>query len=885
MMRLRILGSRVMGFIMKRHRDAELSQEIETHLESLTDDYVRRGMSVDEARSAARREFGGVDQITEIHRDQRSITLFDALAQDIKYTLRQLRKAPGFAAAVVVTLALGIGANTAIFSVVNAVFLQPLPYRDPDRLVFAWGQIFDQTTAVTAPDFVDWTVESRTLDLAAFTSRGADVNLTGLGDPLRLIGSRISANYFDVLGVRPILGRTFRPDEDREGQQKVTILSDGLWREQFGADRQILGKTASLNSEPHTIVGVMPASVGLTPNSPRLWMPLALTTRELSAPGSRFLRVIGRLRPGVSREEADAELNTIARALQLKRPQSNRATLARLVPVREQLVGDVRPTLLVLVGIVALVLLTACANVANLLLARAGARARELAIRSAIGAGRSRLARQLLTESVVLAMMGAAAGLVVAFWATQALVAYLPASTPGLSSARIDGRTLAFTLGLALTTGLLFGLAPGLQMTRAQPHASLKEGGRDGADGDGSNRLRAALVVCEVAASLVLLISAGLLLRSFWQLLAVDPGFHPPRVLAWRLAPAQGRYNTPEQLAAFYRHVSERVAAVPGVSSVSLVSDLPLDNPGTNLVVYPEGRPRATSPADMQFVFYRMVSGDYFGALGIPLLRGRTLTDVDRAGRTRVAVINETTAKRVWPGDDPIGKRISLDDSVEMPAEVVGVVGDVRHFGLERPPQSELFVPIDQAPATLWGWRDRTLTVIVRTNETPAQLFPHLRAAVQAVDAGLPLFRIMTVDQVMDESMAPRRVYTTLVALFALLAATLATVGLYGVMAYSVSQRTHEIGVRMALGASSRSILAIFVGDGLRMTLLGLALGVAIALIATRLLASRLFGVTSSDPLTFFGVGALLMLVAVAASYIPARRASRVDPLVALRCE
>jgi predicted permease len=881
---LRLLISRIVALFTKRRRDAELNDEIQAHLESLTDENVKRGLSIDQARAAARREFGGVDQIREIHRDLRGLPVLDDMAQDVRYALRHLQKNPGFAATVVLTLALGIGANTAIFSVVNAVLLQPLPYRDPDRLVFAWGRILDQTTAVTAPDFVDWTAASRTLDLAAMTGRGADVNLTGVGDPLRITGARISANYFDVLGVRPTFGRTFLREEDQEGHQQVAILSEGLWREHFGGDRQILGKTISLNGDPHTIVGVMPASVALTPNSPRLWIPLALTKRELSAPGSRYLRVIGRLNPGVSRDEADAELNTIARAIQVKRPRSNQATLARLVPVREQLVGDVRPTLFILVAIVALVLLTACANVANLLLARAGGRARELAIRTAIGAARGRLARQLLTESIVLAMLGGAAGLLVAFWATSALAAYLPASTPGLGSARIDGTSLAFTAGLAIVTGLLFGLAPGLHMTRGQSHAPLKEGRRGGADGAGSRWLRTSLVVYEVAVSLVLLISAGLLVRSFWQLLAVDPGFHPPRVLAWRLAPAQS-YTTTDQLARFYRQVRERVAAVPGVSVVSLVSELPLDNPGTNLVVFPEGRPRATSPADMQFVFYRMVGGEYFRALGIPLLRGRTLTDADRAGATRVAVINEATANRLWPGEDPIGKRINLDDGVEMATEVVGVVGDVRHFGLERPPQSELFVPIDQAPLTLWGWRDRMLTVIVQTNERPAQLVPQLRAAVQAVDAGVPLFRIMTVDQVMDESVSPRRVYTILVALFAVLAAALAAVGLYGVMTYTVSQRTHELGVRLALGATPRSILGLVVGDGLRLTLIGLVMGTGVALLATRLLASQLFGVTSNDPLTFGGVAVLMMLTALAACYVPARRASRVDPLVALRCE
>jgi putative ABC transport system permease protein len=806
----------------------------------------------------------------------------DTLLQDLRYGARALLRSPGFTAVAVMTLALGVGANTAIFSVVHGVLLRPLPYREPDRLVLAWETRGPRRAAVTAPDFVDWKAQNQVFETLA--ARDAiTANLTGAQEPERAEGRRVTADYFPMLGARPEHGRLFTADEARAGANRVVLLSHSLWQRRFGADPGLIGRPLRLDGEPHQVLGVMPAGVGLPGATEEFWVPLVIGPEELRQTGNHHLVLVGRLRPGVSQERAEAEMKAIARRLEPVRPHSNTGVSAALVPLREGLVGDVRAPLLLLLGAVGFVVLIACGNVANLLLARAAGRQREIAVRASLGASRSRVVRQLLVESLLLALVGGLAGVMVGGWGIDALVRTLPAEVPRASDIRLDAAVLGFTLLLSLATGILFGLVPAIRASRLDLTASLKEGART-MGGVAHARLRAGLTVSQVALALVLLVGAGLLVKSFVRVQEVKAGFDPAKVLTFRVALPEARYAGPQQVAAFYRDLLERTRGIPGVTAAGAVSHLPLDEPGATISFWVEGRPRP-APDQTDTTRYRAASAEYFRAMSVPVLLGRGLDERDREGAPRAGVINQTMARRSFAGQDPIGQRLTLDDDAKEPLEIVGVVGDVRHFGLDAEPQPELYMAYAQAPPAFWNWHDRSLNVVLRTSGDPAEVAPAVGAVVRAADADLPVMALRPMTQVMADSLATRRVYMRLLTLFAALALVLAAVGIYGVLSYAVARRTGEVGLRMALGATRRDVLGLVVGEGLRLTGAGIAIGLLAALGLTRILSALLFEVSPTDPLTFAAVAVVLGAVAILASYLPAQRATRVDPLVALRYE
>lgn len=804
----------------------------------------------------------------------------DTLFQDLRYAIRQLVRNRGFTVVAVLTLTLGIGANTAIFSVIRGVLLRPLPFPEPDRLMLAVGVIGGQRAGVTAADFIDWRAGSRTLDLAAMTTYNA--NLTGIAEPERVTAARVTANYFAVLGVRPLLGRVFTRDEEPEGGSHVVVLTEGFWRNRLGGDSSALGRTLTLDDVPYTIVGVMGAGTEGLGNGENLWVPLVLRREEIAATGARFLDVVARLHPGVRPERATEELQTTAAHLKEVRPWSNKDVSPALVPMAEVVVGDSRRPLLLLFGAVGLVLLIACANVANLLLVRATARGRESAIRTALGAGPSRLIRQLLTESVLLALLGAAGGLLLAAWGTGLLVQALPAGTPRLDQVRLDGMVLVFTLVVATATGIVFGLAPALRATRRDLVSELTEAAR-GSGGPRRRRLGAALIVGEIAVALVLLVSAGLLLRSFAAVTRVDPGFDAEHVTAVRIALPGGRYGSPAQSVLFYQSLIARAREVPAVQAAAVASSVPFGGAGYSYSIVIEGRPAPARREDTPTIFPRAISAGYFHAMGIRLREGREFESSDRTGAMRVGIINETAARRFFPGESPLGRRFTPDDDGGV-LQVVGVVSDVRAFGLSSEPRPELFLPIEQASRNHWEWTGRAMSLIVRAG-TDAPLDAPLRDAVWSLDRSLPIYSIWTVRDLMARSVAPRRLFMLLIAGFAAVALVLAAIGIYGVMTFAVSQRTRELGIRVALGAVRQDVFRLVVGRAMALTGLGLAIGVAGAIAATRLLTQSLYGVRPTDPTTYVAIAALMCVVTFLASYLPARRAARVDPMIALRNE
>ncbi len=804
----------------------------------------------------------------------------DTLLQDIRYAVRMLIKKPGFTVVVVAALALGIGANTAIFSIVNSILLRPLPYRDPARLAMIWmdnkRMNVDQDIH-SYPNYVDYRDQNQVFESMAAYS-GISLNLVGVGEPERILGAATTASLFEVLGVDPQLGRVFTVEEEQIGQDKVAILSYGLWQRRFGGDPNILGQQILVSDVSRTVIGVMPPSFKYPHKDAEIWVPLAVSDNARQARGSFAYYAIGRLKPGVSIEQARVEMSSIASNLANQYPGLEGYGV-NLVPLHEQVTGKVRPALLVLLGTVAFVLLIACANVANLLLARAAGREREIAIRTALGANRARLIRQLLTESTLMGLAGGAAGLLIAKWGLSALIALSPEDIPRLDQIGIDGRVLGFTVLVSLLTGLVFGLVPALQASKPDLNESLKESGRSSTAGVERRRARSALVVVEVALSLVLLIGAGLMVKSFSRLQKVDLGFNPDRLVSMNIQLSRTKYQGPAG-AQFFRQLIDRVEAMPGVESAGAISAIFIDAlpNSTNFTV--EGKPPVPASEQIETPV-DVVTPSYFRTMGIALLRGRELTEQDGLESQQVAVINDTFARRFWPGEDPIGRRFKFGDTdSDAPwMTIVGVVGDMRRTGLDVDVRCETFLPYSQRRFV--GF----LSLVVRAKSDPRVIATAVRDQVWGIDPSQPVSHIRTMDQLLEGMMAQRRLNMVLFALFGGVALVLAAVGVYGVISYSVTQRTHEIGIRMALGAGSADVLRLIIANGMTLVLIGVAIGLIAAFALTRLMTTLLFGVSATDPATFAAISGILSGVALAACFVPALRAIKVDPMVALRYE
>ena len=809
----------------------------------------------------------------------------DVLWKDLVYSLRMLLKRPSLTAVAIMAIALAIGANTAIFSVVNSVILQPLPYENPQQLVNLATEQRDQALdgrgSFSIPDYLDIQQSSKTLAHVGIY-QGTGTIITEGGDPERLLGAAVNADYFPALGVKPILGRTFTRDEDKPGAPSVVLISHGLWQRRYGGDPNIIGREINLGGKT-TVVGVLPAGFEfpISDDTQDFWEPIFsavwMTEGTRQERANRFVSTIGRMKPGVTVEQAKADLDLLSRQVEQQSPQSNTNIIFNVVSMHEDITKDYRAALFVMLGAVGLVLLIACANVANLLLARAAARQKEVAIRMALGASRKRIVSQLLTESLLLSFAGGVLGLLLASWGMDLLVAYGPADVPRLRDVSLDRYVLFFTLFVSLMTAVLFGLAPALQASRPDPGNTLKQDGR-GLTHGGRNRMRSALIVTEVALSLMLLVGAGLLINSFWRLLRTEAGFDPRGVLAVDIPLSRAKYSTDEQRAAAFEQLIGRMKTLPGVRDVSVVSNVPLTDLDVELSFTIEGRP-PYKPGEEWAADYTVAGSDYFRTMNIGLLRGRVFTNQDTANSPEVMVVSDAFAKTFFPNEDPIGRRIVFDGNDKTAREIVGVVADIKRNGLDNDVEPELYVSHLQRP-------ERRLNLVIRTESGDAsQLSPTVRAEVKAFDPNQIIWRVRTLEELVGTSVAPRRFNMLLLGIFASVALALAAIGLYGVMSYSVSWRTHEIGIRMALGAKGADVLRLVVRQGMSMTLIGLALGLLGAFLLSRVMVGLLYGVSATDPLTFAGVSIVLLAVAFLACLIPARRATRVNPIVALRTE
>ncbi|HEU4508115.1 MAG TPA: ABC transporter permease [Pyrinomonadaceae bacterium] len=869
--------------IDRRRAEKELDEEIRAHLEFEIEENVAAGMSREEARYAALRAFGNVALSQEDSRSVWGFRTIEMLWQDLRYGLRMLARNRGFTVVAVIALAVGIGANSAIFSVVNTVLLRPLPYTDPDRLVMVWEEGTPDgfpINSASAANYIDWRDQNQVFTDAAVIGR-VTFNLTGAGEPERLDGRRVSANLFPLLGVQPHVGRTFSAEEDGPGANRVVMLSHALWQRRFGAQPDIVGKHLTLSGETYEVVGVMPPQFQFPSRNDQLWVPIAFTPQQAANRGNNSFEVLARLKPGVTREQAEAEMDAIAARLQQQYPDVVKSKGCVVIPLHEQLVGDIKPALLILLGAVGFVLLVACANVANLLLARAAARHKEIALRLALGARRGRIVRQLMTESLLLSAMGGVVGLLLAIAGVSLLKTFIPDNTSQVTAVNVDANVLAFTLGVSLLTGLIFGLAPALQASRFNLNEALKEGGRDSSAGGHGSHIRSLLVIAEVAVSLVLLIGAGLLIHSFVRLRSVDPGFRTDNLLTMRIALPKLKYPDHATRTAFHDELLRRVTAVPGVRSAAVTNWIPLTLQGDTFGVTVEGRPDPGAQ-NMPDVVTRVVSFDYLNTMGIQLLRGRPFDhQQDKVDSPPVAIISETTARRLWPDEDPLGKRLKAGgaDSDEPWIAVIGVAEDVRQFQLTAEPRLQMYLPSVQPAFFVPGH------LVVRTDIDPMSLAGAVRQAVWEIDKDQPVSDVRSMDEIFAESIAHQRFSMLMLGVFAAVAMLLGTVGIYGVVSYTVAQRTHEIGVRMALGAGTGNVLSLIVGHALKLTLIGVLVGLPVAFVLSRLTESLLFGVTPTDPATFVAIPLMLIAAAALASYLPARRATRIDPVIALRYE
>ncbi|MCA1578332.1 MAG: ABC transporter permease [Acidobacteria bacterium] len=809
----------------------------------------------------------------------------DFVWKNLVYSLRMLLKRPSLTCVAVIAIALGIGANTAIFSVVNRVLLQPLPYEEPQQLINIAteqrNQALDGQGMFSVPDFLDLQQSAKTLEHVAFYQNSGTMITEG-GDPERVLGASVTADYFSVLRVKPVLGRVFTRDEDKPGAPAVVVLSHALWQRRFGGDADIIGREIDLGGKT-TVIGILPAGFQfpIRDEPQDFWEPIfsaSFMTKEIREErANRFLPVIGRLRQGATLEQVKAEIDLLSRQIEQQSPESNTNVIFNAVSMHENITREYRTALLVMLGAVGLVLLIACANVANLLLARAVARQKEVAIRMALGASRSRIVGQLLTESLLLSLAGGVLGLLLSSWGMQLLVAYGPANVPRLRDVGIDRYVLFFTVLVSMLTGVLFGLVPALQASRPDPGNTLKQDGR-GLTHARSSRMRGALIVSEVALSLMLLVGAGLLINSFWRLLRTDAGFDPQNVLALDIPLGRAKYTKPEQRSAAFEELIARTKAIPGVRDAAVVSNVPLTDFDVELSFQIEGRP-PYKLGEENVSDYTVVSNDYFRTMNIALRRGRVFTNQDTANSPSALVVSEAFVRRYFPNEDPIGRRIIFDGPTAVPREIVGVVGDVRRNGLDVDVEPEMYVSHMQRP-------ERRLNLVIRSEaEDASHLTQAVRAEIKAFDPNQIIWRARTLEELLSTSVAPRRFNMLLLGVFAGVALVLAAVGLYGVMSYSVSWRTHEIGIRMALGAERGDVLRLVVRQGMTMTVIGLALGLIGAYLLSRLIAGLLYGVSATDPLTFAGVSIVLLAVALLACLLPARRATRVNPIVALRTE
>ena len=880
------LPLRVRALLHKRAVETDLDDEVRFHIDMETAAQMKRGVAPEEARLAATRMFGGVERFKEECRDERGTRPLEELAQDLTYGVRSFRKSPGFSFIAMLTLAVGIGATTAIFSAVHAVVLRSLPFADPDRVVRVSGVWRGEPGAGTsAGNFVDTRTQSTSFEHLAAVQYSS-FNLAEGDAPERIVGARVSRGFFSIFGVRPLLGRVLLDEEDQPGREQVVVLSHKLWTRRFGADPAIIGREVPLSSRPYTVVGVMPPSFDLTVESEDLWVPIAFTPERMAMHDEHYLTVYGLLKRGVSLERAQRDLDAVVRVGRERYPQENSKWVLTVQTFATTFIGDYRQRLLILLGAVGFVLLIACGNVANLLLARGATRQKEIAIRTALGAGRGRIVRQLLTESVVLGLAGAIVGIALAYWGVSALVSASPPGVPRLEQARVDGVVLGFTLLVALASSLVFGLIPALRVSRPNLQGVLKEGGRSSAAGAPRDRVRSGLVIGEVALALTLLVGAGLLIRSALQLQSVRPGFDPSGVLSARVALPKQQFEEATRVQTAFHQMVDALQRAPGVRSAAVVSQTPLTGGGGSNGLVPEGKTLSLENAINSQL--RIITPDYLKTMRIPLLSGRAFTAQDIAGENRVMIISERLAREAYPGQDPIGKRMSCCEGAPDDPRwktVVGVVGNVRWRSLAEEASPEFYLPIDQVPAEAWDWVQRSMTLVARTDGNAEMLTAAMRDAVRSVDPGLPLYSVATMEQRMSDSLAQDRFNTLLLGLLGAIGLLLAAVGIYGVIAYFVSQRTQEIGVRMALGATAGNVLSLMARQGMRPVVIGVALGVLTALAATRVLRGSLYGIGANDPFAFLAAVLVLMAVGVFATYLPARRATRVDPTTALRGE
>jgi predicted permease len=871
----------------RRRRYNDLSEEIQQHLEEKIEELVATGMPRKEAAAAARREFGNVTLVEE---DSRAIWRWPSIENilmDGRYGLRQLRRNPGFSAVAILTLALGIGANTALFSVVNSVLLNPLPYPHPGQLVAVYQRTPQfQKAGDTYPNFLDWKKDNRSF-AAIGAYREQDFNLTSASEPERLRGQMISADFLSLLAIRPLLGRTFRPEEDQVGASPVALLGDGFWTRKFGSSPQVLNQSLTINGTAYLIVGVVPGRSPLYRTSD-VFVPIGQwddpTFRDRRV--SMGMHVVGRLKQRLDVRQAQADVDGIARNLETAYPEADKGVGISLVPLKDTIVENIRPILLLLLGAVGFVLLIACANVAGLLLARTTSRTREFAVRAALGASPARMIRQLLTESSLLAIIGGAFGLLLAAWGAQAALGVLPDALPRADEIRLDGHVLVFTFVASGLVGIAFGLAPALNTARADLHDTFKKGGR----GSSGARYRAQgiLVVTEMAMAVVLLVGAGLMLRSLTALWSVDPGFNPHNSLAFNVAVSPHKLSNPAQIREVFRELPARFEAIQGVAAASaLTGALPMHG-SSEMPLWREGQPPPTNSGNMHFALFYAVTPGYWRAMAIPLIRGRYLTDQDNEASHPVIVIDQSLAREFFPGEDPLGRRINVG-LIGTEPEVVGIVGHVKHWGLasdnQESIQAQFYLPFMQIPDKFMPLVASGVDFVVRTSGAPQSFVGAIRKASQQFDGSQVVYGFEAMDEIVSDSVSTQRSSMILLALFAAVALVLSSVGIYGVISYLVEQRTHEIGVRLTLGALRKDVLWLILGHGTKMAMIGIAIGLGASFGLTRLMTKLLFGVTPTDPVTFGGVTILLLLVALLACFVPARRAMQVDPMVALRHE